>query len=78
MVDKISSADAKIILKDIGNKEIQSKLGITQGCISNWKRRGIPKVVGIFLRKEYPHLKAWSLIDARHPAESTKHPEESK
>lgn len=71
MSEKISAIEAQVILKEIEHKEIQLKLGVTSGCISNWKRRGIPRVVGLLLRKEYPSLQAWRLIDQTRKNSST-------
>lgn len=72
MSGKISSVDARKILKEIEIKELQPKLDVTLGCISNWKRRGIPRMAGMFLRKEYPNLEAWKQIDAKQKSlEST-------
>ena len=43
---------------------VAERCGLGKAAVSHWKRRGIPKPWLMFLRKEFPDLKAWHLADA--------------
>lgn len=40
-----SPEEAKEIISSLGTKQIQELFDVTPGCVSNWKRRGLPRTV---------------------------------
>ncbi|WP_363325336.1 helix-turn-helix domain-containing protein [uncultured Parasutterella sp.] len=64
----------KSLCSELGvtQKQLGEMFNISQPSVALWvHKNSFPRMVGIFLRTKYPHLKTWSLIDARHSTESS-------
>ena len=61
----LSAAIAIAVIEELnGSTKTAELFSITPQAVSQWKRNGIPKPWLMFLRKEFPDLKAWHLADA--------------
>lgn len=58
---KIDNFDVSEVVYELGGQtKVAQICGITQAAVFNWTVRGMPLSWYMYLKKEFPNLKAWN------------------